>query len=514
MSNILILTSNPAHSHVVDTKTLVESLGHSVEVDTDFYVPSSSSYDLVMVLYPHKDDYEAVGPVVKQLYSEGELPLFLGSPQVGDSSSSAGYSYLYPASLLEESAILREGTARGIVTTLVNHPILDGIPPLTLINPYANPSSGDYHNLVHWGGEEPDYAGVMLGKMQDNYEEVQTGNFFAISRGELALDATPIAVKVVIADFVGPYLSEFSEAGADLMDRTLNWLLASEEVEEPEDLKPGIWWPRFGGGGGEGGGSGGGGFAAGNYFLTTPVLSDLDAVTGTFVLSQAEVHQALVVTADRSMRLQFYASEAQREADVGRLSNMDPFGDHGVLLDVVLTPEQLTRVLSPSAVLFERATYGPIPYRITNLSGAASSVTVTVTAKGLPGAAQGGTDVADYVVTTGSLTNHAAAQTAVSLGTSEIHYALALEVDRPARVRFYATAAQQAADLSRSAGTDPSGNHGVLLDVVFSSGDLERVLTPTALLMSLDDFGDIPATITNESGASSTVTVTLTAKGV
>lgn len=54
--------------------------------------------------------------------------------------------------------------------------------------------------------------------------------------------------------------------------------------------------------------------------------------------------------------------------------------------------------------------------------------------------------------------------------------------NRPARVRFYTTTAKRDADASRAIGTDPTGDHGVLLDVVFTSSMLSLDLSPTVML--------------------------------
>lgn len=62
---------------------------------------------------------------------------------------------------------------------------------------------------------------------------------------------------------------------------------------------------------------------------------------------------------------------------------------------------------------------------------------------------------------------------------------------------------QRSADLSRPVGTDPTGNHGVLLDLELTPGKLEYVITPSVALFAPAGFGAIPATITNKSGAAS-----------
>jgi hypothetical protein len=95
-----------------------------------------------------------------------------------------------------------------------------------------------------------------------------------------------------------------------------------------------------------------------------------------------------------------------------------------------------------------------------------------------------------------SPTSFAGLTTAVEAGARTINtpgrgcQVYSVTVDQPCRVRAYATTAQAAADLSRSQSTDPTGNHGCLLEVVFTAsgslvlapavGMVEQDTTPTA----------------------------------
>lgn len=270
--------------------------------------------------------------------------------------------------------------------------------------------------------------------------------------------------------------------------------------------------------GGGGGGGSGGGYAASNFVKTTGVISPLDREVGMWAMNSAEVQQVLMVTSDRRMRLRFYASVAQRDADLAtnRAPSQDPIGNHGVLMDVVLDDGILTQVVSPVPTIFNTAGFpGEFPYVIDNLDPTYTGfLTVTVLAKGLPGAALGGHDVADYLKTTGSLANGAAEQGTFTLSSAEVHQGLVMSADKACRVRFYASTAQRTADLSRPISQDPTGDHGLLLEVVFPPGSLSRVLGPAVTLFASSGFGPVPVTITNMSGSTGAVTVTLTAKGV
>lgn len=75
--------------------------------------------------------------------------------------------------------------------------------------------------------------------------------------------------------------------------------------------------------------------------------------------------------------------------------------------------------------------------------------------------------------------------------------AFGLQTNRPARVRVYRTTAQRTADAARAAGTDPTGDHGVLLDFVTTSGDLDWTLSPAIDMHSGDASSEFPAAVTN-----------------
>src|SRR5206468_8981843 len=63
---------------------------------------------------------------------------------------------------------------------------------------------------------------------------------------------------------------------------------------------------------------------------------------------------------------------------------------------------------------------------------------------------------------------------------------LSVTTNRAARVRAYSTSAHRTADAARAAGTDPTGNHGCLLDVVTTGSILTIDLAPLVGLVNLD----------------------------
>ncbi len=87
---------------------------------------------------------------------------------------------------------------------------------------------------------------------------------------------------------------------------------------------------------------------------------------------------------------------------------------------------------------------------------------------------------------------------------------LKIETDIPARVRVYDSTAARTADASRPIGTDPTGAHGVILDFVTTVSILEWWLNPVVDGYTTAGTDSVPVAITNLSGSTDTVTVTLT----
>lgn len=118
------------------------------------------------------------------------------------------------------------------------------------------------------------------------------------------------------------------------------------------------------------------------------------------------------------------------------------------------------------------------------------------------------------VRTTATYTTASIANLAEDTGTITMkkgYRLLRIQVDKASRVRVYTKAAARTADAARAIGTDPTGDHGLVLEYV-ASGAVNVGLSPT-----VDGFNDeaapvntIPIAIQNRSGATGTVTLTLT----
>lgn len=113
-------------------------------------------------------------------------------------------------------------------------------------------------------------------------------------------------------------------------------------------------------------------------------------------------------------------------------------------------------------------------------------------------------------VITSSLADDATDNVSIPLGKS--FRLLAIETSVAARVRLYATPGDRTADAARPIGTDPTGDHGVILDHATTPGDTEWRFSPLVDGSSMEDppEANIAAAITNISGSTASIAVTLT----
>ena len=89
---------------------------------------------------------------------------------------------------------------------------------------------------------------------------------------------------------------------------------------------------------------------------------------------------------------------------------------------------------------------------------------------------------------------------------------LRIQTNRPARLRVYTTAAKRTADAGRAVGTDPTGDHGVVLDYVTTASLLAADLSPAVDGANLEAIptADIPIAVENRDSGAGVVTVTFT----
>ena len=118
-----------------------------------------------------------------------------------------------------------------------------------------------------------------------------------------------------------------------------------------------------------------GGYSRTTASKTTGSLANLAVETGTVTVAKG--YRALYLTVDRACRVRLYTSSAKRTADAGRAPGTDPSGDHGVMLDVVMTAGG-TLTLSPLVDGYTDDGTSAVPYSIQNRSGSTSTVAVTL----------------------------------------------------------------------------------------------------------------------------------------
>jgi hypothetical protein len=112
--------------------------------------------------------------------------------------------------------------------------------------------------------------------------------------------------------------------------------------------------------------------------------------------------------------------------------------------------------------------------------------------------------------TTASLAAGASETGTITLAKS--YRLLRLSTNRPARVRLYTTAAKRDADAARPIGTDPTGDHGLVLEFASTASMLAADLSPQADGSNLEasPTAAIPISITYLDAGAGTVTATLT----
>lgn len=127
--------------------------------------------------------------------------------------------------------------------------------------------------------------------------------------------------------------------------------------------------------------TGGGGAGAPRDAVTKTTASLADQAAESGIVTMATGYRLSKIVTDRPARVRLYATAAQRDADLTRDPADDPVDDHGLMFEFISTTSFLSAVLSPmvDGYSLETTPSGDIPYTITNMSGAASPVTVTLT---------------------------------------------------------------------------------------------------------------------------------------
>ena len=111
---------------------------------------------------------------------------------------------------------------------------------------------------------------------------------------------------------------------------------------------------------------------------TTAALPDGATEVGALTIDKA--YRLLRLQVDRACRVRLYATAAQRDADLARPLGVKATGDHGLMLEFAATAA-LAATLSPmvDGASLETPPGRSVPAAVTNRSGAAGPVTLTLT---------------------------------------------------------------------------------------------------------------------------------------
>lgn len=112
------------------------------------------------------------------------------------------------------------------------------------------------------------------------------------------------------------------------------------------------------------------------------------------------------------------------------------------------------------------------------------------------------------VVTSSLAPNATDSSKTIVCGNSSV--LLSISPSHPCCVRIYATAAAQAADAGRSQTSDPSSGVGVLFECITTTGGQKILVSPSAMLYSLESSPGttIPITVINNDNVTETITLT------
>ena len=123
----------------------------------------------------------------------------------------------------------------------------------------------------------------------------------------------------------------------------------------------------------------------------------------------------------------------------------------------------------------------------------------------------GGSSLQSRSTKTGNTNSLAdAAQADLDITGFKAYALLTISTDRAARVRLYVSAATRTADASRAEGVDPTSDAGLIAEVI-TTGNETVIISPGAYGFNLESTPTttIPCRVTNKSGSTATVQVTL-----
>jgi len=146
-----------------------------------------------------------------------------------------------------------------------------------------------------------------------------------------------------------------------------------------------------------------------------------------------------------------------------------------------------------------------------NTSSASADQILSWTGSDFAWVAQGGSGLQSRVLRTSQTSSLAdGAEADLDITGFKAYALLFITTDRAARVRLYVTAATRTADAARAEGVDPTSDAGLIAEVI-TTGAETVIISPGAYGFNLESSTttNIPCRVTNKSGSTSTVQVTL-----
>jgi hypothetical protein len=198
----------------------------------------------------------------------------------------------------------------------------------------------------------------------------------------------------------------------------------------------------------------------------------------------------------------------------------------GIVLDNPI-PESFVvkpvRGLVTANALYYDITTGEISYGATsaytnsdvdthlNTGSAGNNEVLSWTGSDYAWVASGGSGLQSRSTVTGTTSSLAdAAEADLDITGFKAYTLLTITTDRAARVRLYVNAATRTADASRAEGVDPTSDAGLIAEVI-TTGAESVIISPGAYGFNLESSPTttIPCRVTNKSGSTSTVQVSL-----
>lgn len=121
------------------------------------------------------------------------------------------------------------------------------------------------------------------------------------------------------------------------------------------------------------------------------------------------------------------------------------------------------------------------------------------------GGGGGGAPLSSVLFTTPSIAAAATATGTVELGKG--YRVSRVQSDKPCRIRLYTTAASRTADADRPRTAEPTGNHGLIAEIILTGTLLDLTTLPQPLGSVT---GSTYYSVTNDGSSTGTVPVTVT----